>query len=216
MKKDVFILLFFFFTGCSLSHRISEVSYIDPHEIEAGKKPHSAAVVFAENLMEHTLSSSPAIRSSSELKLEVGQCLCLNLEQAASAVYQNVAIQKDMPQPGIFDRILFFSLDYSSFMLSSPPALDSLHRQIIPRPERVTYILSIKFQAFNGDNMELLGTKEVEANSSFLRGGKEEAEQEKLKDAVRRTVQQVSFDVTQLLFSGFAEPKRHLIFSFGH
>lgn len=216
MKRWAVTFLFIFLGGCSLSQRLSEVSYLDLDEIKAEKKSSSAAVVFAEDLKSHTLSSHPAIPSSSEFELEVGQCLCTYLEQAVGVAYQSVITLEKKPQPGISDRILYFSLDYSSFMFSSPSGLDSLHRQIIPRPDRVTYILSVKLQAFNGDNMELLGTTEVEANSSFARGGKEEAEQEKLKDAVRRAVQQVSFDVAHLLLSGFAEPKGHLLFSFYH
>ncbi len=203
------VFFVFLLGGCNLSQKISEVSYLDLDKIEAEKKSYSIAVVFSEDLRNHTLSSYPAIPSFSEIELEVGQCLCSYLEQAAGVVYQSVTVLEETPQLGVFDRILHFSLDYSSFMFSSPSALDSLNRQIIPRPDRVTYILSVELKAFQGKNLALLGTTEVEANSSFPRGGKEEAEHEKLKDAVRRTVKQVSFKVANLLLSGFAEPKGH-------
>ncbi len=217
LSKRIIVLFFFFFLGgCSISQRISEVPYLDLNGIEAEKKSFSLAVVFAEDLKGYILSSYPALPSSSEIELEVGQCLCTFLEQAVGVAYRNVTTLEKKPQPGIFDRILYISLDYSSYMLTTPSAFDPAHRQIIPRPDRITYILSVKLQAFNGENMELFGKTEVEANSSFLRGGKEEADQEKLKDAVQRAVQQVSFNVAHLLLSGFAEPKSNSFLSLSH
>jgi len=209
MKRLAITILIFLLGGCSLSQRLSEVSYLDLDEIEAEKKSYSVAVVFSKDLKSHTLSSYPAIPSFSEIELEVGQCLCTYLEQAVGVAYQSVTALEKKPQPGIFDRILYISLDYSSYMFSSPSAFDSFNSQIVPRPDRVTYILSIEIKAINGESMDLFGTTEVEANSSFPRGGKEEAEHEKLKDAVRRAVQQVSYKVANLLLSGFAEPKGH-------
>ncbi len=216
MKRLAITFLVFLLGGCSLSQRLTEVSYLDLDEIEAEKKSYSAAVVFSKNLKSHTLSSYPAIPSFSEIELEVGQCLSIYLEQAVGVAYQSVAVLEKKPAPGTFDRIFYFSLDYSSFMFSSPSALDAFNRQIIPRPDRITYILSIEIQAINGESMDLFGKTEVEANSSFPRGGKEEVEHEKLKDAVRRAVRQVSFKVANLLLSGFAEPKGYLFLRLSH
>jgi hypothetical protein len=210
MKRLPVFFLLSLFIGCSFTEKVYEVSSLDLDEIQAEKITLSAALIFSEDLKDHIQDAYPAITSTQKFELQVGKCLCYYLTKAVKVAYQEVTRAEEEPMPGKFDRIIKFHLKGSRYIIPPSPEATPSDKQIVSTPRRVTYILSVQMEAYDGKNGQLLAKTVLDGNSIFARGGGETAEFEKLKQAIRTAVQQVSYNAASHLISGFAESEKHL------
>jgi hypothetical protein len=202
MKIRLLIIILLFLI-CACTHHVVLSPAITPNAFVSEKFPHSAAIVFLNELKDYIQHAKPSSYSGSAhtYVFEIGESLCSALTRSVEAAYQNALEPKTNPAKGEYDRIIKFSLQNSDMDVY-------FDNGFLSRTGRAKYSISIVIEAYDGRNLDLIKKSVVNGNGFSTRETNAFSASKKFAIAVENGIQQIADNVANLLISGYAEPKK--------
>jgi hypothetical protein len=187
--------------------------------------PYSIAVILSEKLEKYKERFFGTYPMFLEKKIDepyyflIGDDLSTSLFMSVRSVYATVYKEYGIPKPGVYDRIIRFSLLKDESGLFFPRSRLEKHFVDDRSYIRAKYELLVLVEMYESKNLKLIETKEVKGSSIYrLRSAYDEwthmpaltgvdMQKRKFEKAIEQTIQNVSEKVIGVLRSNIAEPK---------